>query len=59
MDGHVYYHIIFTSHGKVTSPQHKVSAEKNTGTIMSYLCGNLDNPPPPPRFFQLQDLICA
>lgn len=41
MDGHVYYHIIFTSHGKVTSPQHKVSAKKNTGTIMSYLCGNL------------------
>ena len=31
--------IIFTSHGEVTSPQHKVSVKKNTGTIMYHICG--------------------
>ena len=41
MDGHVYYHIMFTSHGKVTSTQHKVSAKKKYWYIMYYLCGNL------------------
>ena len=50
MDGHVYYHIIFTSHGKVTSPQHKVSAKKILVPLCTIfvviLLGQFDNPPP-------------